>query len=412
MFNPEQLVETSWGVRNKKYYENLGYTYTGIGTKLIVKAKDLVNHSSALVNVTCDYCGVEFTKTYTNYYKEKNKDRIACEKCKSKKAHDNIKEQTVSAMYNKFVYACNILGYDPVSTIDEYENASSKMSYLCPKHGLQTSIVDRIANGKGCRECAIESNANKRRKTIEEVISIVESKNNNKILNPEDYINMRTKNLYILCGSCNNINLRSLESVQSSSGKCCSCASSEVAKQWMYTPQQVKEIIESINHNILLNPNEYIGIKDANLKIQCGLCHNIYKTSLESYKSGFRICCPECSKSISNPERIIINYLNNNNISYEYQYTFSDCRYKSLLRFDFYIPSMKLAIEYNGEQHYKPIDFYGGDQSLIETQKRDDIKINYCINNNIDILIISCADKKYILDILNDKLLIKNKIQS
>ncbi len=45
------------------------------------------------------------------------------------------------------------------------------------------------------------------------------------------------------------------------------------------------------------------------------------------------------------------------NIEFEQQKTFDGCKMKYLLRFDFYIPCLNIAIEYNGKQHYEPIDF-------------------------------------------------------
>lgn len=55
-------------------------------------------------------------------------------------------------------------------------------------------------------------------------------------------------------------------------------------------------------------------------------------------------------------------------------------------RFDIYIPNIKLAIEYNGSQHYMPIDIFGGEEGFIETQKRDDLKKKLSTANNVSIL--------------------------
>ena len=52
-------------------------------------------------------------------------------------------------------------------------------------------------------------------------------------------------------------------------------------------------------------------------------------------------------------------------------------------RFDIYIPNLKLAVEYNGPQHYLPIDLFGGVDGLVETQKRDDLKRKLSAANNV-----------------------------
>ncbi|MCQ2501407.1 MAG: hypothetical protein MJ117_08695 [Lachnospiraceae bacterium] len=38
---------------------------------------------------------------------------------------------------------------------------------------------------------------------------------------------------------------------------------------------------------------------------------------------------------------------------------------------DVYIPSIKVAVEYQGLQHYSPVEFFGGREALYDNQKRD-----------------------------------------
>jgi hypothetical protein len=90
------------------------------------------------------------------------------------------------------------------------------------------------------------------------------------------------------------------------------------------------------------------------------------------------------------------------------QKTFNDCKDKKRLPFDFYfeIENQPIVIEYNGIQHYKPIDFFGGEEALILRQKHDKIKKEYCNDNNIKFIEISCEinNKKLIFDYLNNML--------
>lgn len=51
-------------------------------------------------------------------------------------------------------------------------------------------------------------------------------------------------------------------------------------------------------------------------------------------------------------------------------------------RFDIYFPKYNVAIEYNGQQHYIPIDIFGGELSLDNTKKRDELKRKKCKENN------------------------------
>ncbi len=45
---------------------------------------------------------------------------------------------------------------------------------------------------------------------------------------------------------------------------------------------------------------------------------------------------------------------------------------------DIYIPSLKLAVEYHGEQHYQAVDYFGGEEKLSEQADMDQIKREKC----------------------------------
>lgn len=48
------------------------------------------------------------------------------------------------------------------------------------------------------------------------------------------------------------------------------------------------------------------------------------------------------------------------------------------LELDIYIPSLQLGIEYQGQQHYKPISIWGGKVALLALQERDERKRKLC----------------------------------
>jgi hypothetical protein len=64
-----------------------------------------------------------------------------------------------------------------------------------------------------------------------------------------------------------------------------------------------------------------------------------------------------------------------------------------------------ICIEFDGEQHYISKDCWGGENALLETQKRDKIKTEYCEKNSIGLLRIKYIDINNIETILNKKLL-------
>jgi len=53
---------------------------------------------------------------------------------------------------------------------------------------------------------------------------------------------------------------------------------------------------------------------------------------------------------------------------------------------DIYIPGLELAIEYMGKQHYKPVEFFGGEESYRATKKRDKVKKMKCTKNDVNLI--------------------------
>ena len=90
--------------------------------------------------------------------------------------------------------------------------------------------------------------------------------------------------------------------------------------------------------------------------------------------------------------------MENNNIDYQKEFIFPN----SNKRFDFYLPELNTCIEYDGKQHFEAIDFFGGEKGLIETQKRDKEKNEYCLKNEILLFRIPYTDLTKINQILNE----------
>ena len=59
----------------------------------------------------------------------------------------------------------------------------------------------------------------------------------------------------------------------------------------------------------------------------------------------------------------------------------------------------------DGEQHFKPMRIFGGENGFKETKKRDGIKDTYCKKNNIPLLRIPYWEKDIIENILDEWLL-------
>lgn len=78
-------------------------------------------------------------------------------------------------------------------------------------------------------------------------------------------------------------------------------------------------------------------------------------------------------------------------IKFEEEKTFEDLKHKSYLRLDIYFIFLKrkCAIEYDGVQHTQAVQEWGGEGSLTESQYRDQLKDDYCLDNGITLLRIT-----------------------
>lgn len=128
--------------------------------------------------------------------------------------------------------------------------------------------------------------------------------------------------------------------------------------------------------------------------------------------------CPECSKQFRIQETKLYDAINNslNDISVIHSYYNKNVLHGQEL--DIYIPEYKIGVEYQGIQHFQPIDFGGrGIEWTIaqfnNNKKRDKRKLDICIKNNIKLLYFSdCQNETFLGEkVYHDYTEIINKIK-
>lgn len=142
-------------------------------------------------------------------------------------------------------------------------------------------------------------------------------------------------------------------------------------------------------------------------KCLCTNCGNyVYKSTHDLISHHVKSC--GCIKSFG--EKIILTYLQKNNINYKKEYSFSDLKNKGKLRFDFALfnknNDLLCLIEFQGKQHYDNTNFIGKYQREIS----DPMKKEYCQNNNIKLYEIKYNDniEESLNNILNENHLSNN----
>ena len=110
--------------------------------------------------------------------------------------------------------------------------------------------------------------------------------------------------------------------------------------------------------------------------------------------------CP-CYKIISKGENKIKKFLNNHNIKYEEQKRLEEIKKAP---FDFYLPDFNLLIEFQGRQHYEPVEKFGGEKQLKLQQEIDNRKKEIALKNGYKIFYISYKQLSEIENLLVQRL--------
>ena len=151
---------------------------------------------------------------------------------------------------------------------------------------------------------------------------------------------------------------------------------------------------EFINQAREIHGNKYgysnVDYKGSHIKVNI-TCpkHGDFPQTPNSHLNGQG--CDKCNESKG--EKLVDNILSKYEIEKIRPKRFSDCTNKPkegvrcfILPFDFYLPKLNTCIEYDGEQHYRPVSRFGGEEAFKRQQIRDKLKNEYCKKNNIKLI--------------------------
>jgi very-short-patch-repair endonuclease len=347
----------------------------------------------------------------------------------------------------------------------KWENIKSHIDIICPSHNsVFSQMAGNHLRGQGCPLCSVEHVGNIRRMTIEEFITrsniihnffysyhkfkYTDSKSSGIVICPiHGEFNIRASNHLqgIGCSKCagnchSNVvdfikraehihgDLYGYEFVKYTNAithviitcRTCNIQFPQTPMQHLlghgcgicagnvpYTTHKWIEIAHS-TYGELFNYS-LVNYINAHTQVQiiCNTCNKTFsKIPYEHINDGR---CPYCE--LSSGEHKVRVYLDINMLEYQRQKTFNGLVGigNRLLRYDFFVPSQNLLIEYDGEQHYGE-GYFGGtkttEDQLLKTKEHDRRKDEYAKNNNIKLLRIPYWDMKKISEILSNNLTI------
>lgn len=271
-------------------------------------------------------------------------------------------------------------------------DTQTKVSIGCPIHGFFEQLPNSHLNaGCGCKNCEFDNRKNTTEDFIQRATKIHSGFYDYSMVN---YGSSGKVPVAIICPTHGIFHQGPASHLR---GKgCISCSSVNVSRK------AAEEFVDKANkkHNHKYDYSDTIYTFSRNkIAIRCPK-HGPFEQTVSSHLQGQG--CPKCNSSKG--ELAVGKWLEEHSIEFIEQKKFPDCKYKKLLRFDFYLPNYNVCIEFDGIQHFEPWA-HGSDRSKLEegyreTVIKDGIKNKYCFENGIKLLRIPYTDMRRIPELV------------
>ncbi|GGD27058.1 hypothetical protein [Flavobacterium orientale] len=362
---------------------------------LQIRTSEFIEKSIKIHGTTFDYSKVEYNGSHTKvsiicsehgaFYQSPTShlSGSGCPECAWKYKRGKYRLTTLETFLSqaKEIH-CDKYDYSKV----EWKNTTSKISIICPIHGEFTQIPQNHIRLKcGCRKCGREIAKSKINKyNTEYFIKNAKKVHGNKYDYSMSQCFNATDKVEISC-SVHGI-FKQIANQHLQGHGCPTCNFDQMAKdRAMGKDLFICKAKELHGEKYDYSKVDYIN-GQTNVCLIC-LIHGEFEVTPNNHlskKSG----CPICNES--KLERELTSILDKKNVNYERQKRFKWLGRQSL---DLYLPEYNLAIECQGIQHFKPVDFAGkgerwANQSFEKVKERDDIKLRKCLAYNVKMIYV------------------------
>ena len=288
-----------------------------------------------------------------------------------------------------------------------YVNGKTKVCIICHEHGHGDfwQEANSHLSGCGCPKCANETVGERCRSSKEEFIKKANKVHKNKYdYSKVQYIGAHTK----VCIKCPEHGEFWQTPHNHTQGQgCFKCGIKNSREKNTLTKEEFIKKARKVHGD----KYDYSKVKYVNARTKvCIICpkHGEFWQNPADHLSGKG--CQTCN--LSHLERSVMNYLDEVGITYDYQKRFDWLSKQSL---DFYLPDYNVGIECQGEQHFFPVEYFGGDKTFKNTLERDKRKKALCEEHGIKLLYFGNTpnydtflgdvvhdDVQYIIEYLNE----------
>lgn len=362
----------------ERLYDLVGDEYTIL---------DTVNNSSTKVKIKHNKCGHQYDVLMSRFFQGNR-----CKRCASKRAAKTPEQ---------FLKEVTDLVGDEYTFQESYVNAKTKLKVKHNTCGTHYEVTpNNFLRGQRCRNCYIKNDKTRLKYTQEQFEEwlIKTFKGEYSLVGDFKGVEVPVELIHTPCG--NTVTPR--PSNLKTSGKGCKhCGRKLASKNKMLTNEEfVRRVHEQVGDDYTFNePYKRYNAKHSLTHNECGLIYQVTPNQFLDHERR----CPNCQSSKG--EQKIKKYLDDRGFKYKKEMTFDDLKYVNKLRFDYGVykdGELLTLIEFDGLHHVKPVEKWGGEETLKLTQTRDAIKNQYAKDNNIPLLRIPYTKRKHISAILDD----------
>lgn len=264
----------------------------------------------------------------------------------------------------------------------EYKNANTKVIIVCYMCGHRWGITPaHHMNGRGCRACQYKKLKQAFSKDHSWFLGRALEIHGDKYEYLSEYRGSNQP-IKIRCKVCDRVYYQEVNSHLSGGKGCQQCFHRNLIRRQPMAISVFEGRCKQKHNNRYEYFGDFIGVRKK-IRVLCKKHDYEFSQYAGNHLYGSH-GCPKCD--LSKGELEINRVLTEFGVEFVVEKAFPGCRDVHELAFDFFIPSRSLCIEYQGQQHYYPLDYFGGQEIFEGICRRDEIKREFCKQNGIDLL--------------------------
>ena len=278
-----------------------------------------------------------------------------------------------------------------------YVNANTLVKIICPKHGPFMQRPSNHLKGIRCPRCGGEIGGQKIASNTEEFIRKAIAIHGDKYDFSKVNYTAAVDKVPVICKEHGEFWMTPQNILAGHGCPICAGNIQLDTEEFIKRSNEVHDGIYDYSKTEYVNNHEKVCII-CHQKNRYGKEHGEFWQNPASHMKG--VGCPKCKSS--HLEKQVRSFLGHNGIRFEEQQTFDWLTDVGHMFLDFFIQDYGVAVECQGTQHFVPYEVWGGEESLKEIQRRDELKKRLCKEHGIEIIYFSNLRIHYPYFVLED----------